>query len=61
MNEAVCVEETTAQELGVEQVIESGTEEKVPVMTVQPEILIKPEDIEVIPGETVKIACKIKG
>ena len=61
INDAVCVEETTTQESAVEQVIGSDTEEKVAEMTIQPEILIKPEDIEVTSGETVKIACKIKG
>ena len=60
MNDAVCVEETT-HESAVEQVVESGTENKVAEVTVQPEILIKPEDIKVTPGETVKISCKIKG
>ena len=61
MNVAVCVEEILTQESAVEQVIESGTEDKVAEVTVQPEILIKPEDIKVTPGETVKISCKIKG
>ena len=61
MNEAVCVEEISTQESAVEQVIESGTEEKVVEVTIQPAILIKPEDIEVTPGETVKISCKITG
>ena len=60
INEAVCVEETTTQETAVEQVNESE-EKEAEVIVVEPEILMKPEDIQVTPGETVKLVCKIKG
>ena len=58
VNEAVCVEETTTQETVAEH---DDKEEESTEISVVPEIMIKPEDITVTPGESVKLSCKIKG
>ena len=58
VNEAVCVEETTTQETVAEH---DDKEEESTKTSVVPEIMIKPEDITVTPGESVKLSCKIKG
>ena len=58
VNEAVCVEETTIQETVAEH---DDKEEESTEISVVPEIMIKPEDITVTPGESVKLSCKIKG
>ena len=58
VNEAVCVEETTTQETVAEH---DDKEEESTEISVIPEIMIKPENITVTPGESVKLSCKIKG
>ena len=60
INEAVCVEETAVQETAAEQENKTDKVEEA-ADVIEPEILIKPEDVQVIPGATVKLSCKIKG
>ena len=64
INEAVFIEETTPQETAAEQTSDSDSEDEtsaVDASIVEPEILIKPEDVEVPLGGIIKLACKVKG
>ena len=60
VNEAVTVGEITTQEKVVQESDEEEEKETAEISVV-PEILIKPEDLQVTPGGTIKLSCKIKG
>ena len=64
INEAVCIEETTPQETAAKQTSDSDSEDTTSAVDesiVEPEILIKPEDVEVTLSGIIKLACRVKG